>query len=107
MYRHIERVSSRGFCAPKNLLPARQPFHEGLAVIPHALLDRDEKMALLFETILEMLVADDLHGLRLHPTPMCGSVPDDCGRRKLDSRQLRTTRLRWCSTDRGNAWIVM
>src|SRR3981189_2686981 len=37
----------------------RQPLHEELAVISCALLDCDEKVALLLETILERLMADD------------------------------------------------
>jgi hypothetical protein len=81
----------------------RQPFDERLTVVSHALLYGDEKVALLFEAILEVLVTDDLHGLRQHATPVCRSVPDDCGWRKLDSWQW----IRRRSSDRGDAWIVM
>jgi hypothetical protein len=63
---------------------SRQSFHEQLAIISFALLDCDEKMALLFERILEGLVADGLYGFHLHATPMCCLVSDDLSRKKVN-----------------------
>src|SRR5216684_5261582 len=86
---------------------SRQPLHKRLAIVSYALLDCDEKVALLFETILEMLMADDLHGLHLHATPVCRLVSDDFGWRKIDRRHLTSEQLRRRSADRGNAWILI
>src|SRR5260370_30624887 len=84
----------------------RQPLHKRLAIVSYPLLDCDEKVALLFETILEMLVADDLHGLHLHATPVCRLMSDGFGWRKVDRRHLTSEQLRRRSAGRGNAWIL-
>ena len=85
----------------------RQSLHEGLAVVSYALLDCDEKVALLSETIFEMLMVDDLHGLRLHAAPVCGSVSDDFSWKEFDRRQRPSERLRRRSADRGRVGILM
>jgi hypothetical protein len=71
------------------------------------LLDGDKKVASLFEPVLEMLVADDLHRLRQQPSPLCRSVPDNCGRRKLHRRQLTANGLSGQIIDSGDVWIVV
>jgi hypothetical protein len=68
---------------------SRQPFHEDLAVISLALLDCDEKMALLFERIFEGLVADGLYGFHLHTTPMRCLVSDDLSGTKVNPLSTR------------------
>ena len=85
----------------------RQPLHKGLAIVSYSLLDRDEKVALLFETILEMLVADDLHGLNLQSTPVRRLVSDDFRWRKVDRGHLGSERLRQGSAGRRDVWVPM
>ena len=56
-----------------------------------ALLDSDEQVTFLFETIFDELMVDDLHGLGAHATPACGPQVDDqreLGRR-LDGKLAR------------------
>src|SRR6266545_1091223 len=108
---HAEKLSSRrhedqlmGVVANCGLW---QPLHEGLAVVSYALLDCDEKVALLLKAILEMLMVDDLHGLCLHAAPVCRSVSDDFGWKKFDCRQRPSERLRRESADSGSIGILM
>src|SRR5215831_10591236 len=62
----------------------RQPFDGGLGVIANAQLDSDEQVTLLFETIFEGLMVDDLHGLGAHATPACGPVSDNVGWKEIN-----------------------
>jgi hypothetical protein len=63
-------------------------------------------MILLFETVRELLMADDLHGLRLHATPVCRLVSDDLGGRKIDRWYLSTEQAGLRPVDARNAWIL-
>jgi hypothetical protein len=51
-------------------------------------------MIFLFEAILERLMADDLHSIRLHAAPMRRSMPDDFGWKKVNRGQLTGDQLR-------------
>jgi hypothetical protein len=84
-----------------------QPFHEEFAIIPFALFDCDEKMALLLERIFEGIVADGLYGFHLHSTPMCCLVFDDLSRVKVNrlGAQARVDRsLRNCHPNTSITW---
>src|SRR5262245_54607286 len=62
----------------------RQSFHKKLAVMSCTLLDGHKEVMLVFEPILEALMADDLNCLNVHSVPACQFVPDDLGRREID-----------------------
>src|SRR6478672_27546 len=82
----------------------RQPFDEGLGVIANALLDSDEQVVLLFETIFEGLMVDDLHGLGAHATPACGPVSDSVGRKEINRRHSAVDRVGCGHLVRGSAF---
>jgi len=86
----------------------RQPFDEGLGVMANALLDSDEQVILLFETIFEGLMVHNLHGLGLHATPACGPVSDNVGRKEINRRHSAVDQVGCGHPVRGNAfnWIA-
>ena len=57
-----------------------------LGFIANALFDSDEQVILLFETIFDGLMVDDLHGLGAHAAPACGPVSDNVGRKEINRR---------------------
>src|SRR5262249_38134155 len=67
---------------------ARQAFHQQLAVVARAMLDRDQQMMLVPEAVFEALVADQLDHFGAYAAPARGAVPDDVGGEKID-RQRR------------------
>src|SRR5215467_13236551 len=70
---------------------SRQSFDEELAIASFALFNRDKKMAVLFERILEGLVADGLYRLHLNAAPM----------RRLVSHDLSWIKVNRLSTGAG------
>src|SRR5262249_230275 len=117
MYRHIARVSSRGRCAPKNIRPAGtnislweqfRTLEIGSPFIANALLDSDEQVISLFETIFEGLMVDDLHGLGVHATPACRPISDKVGWKEINCRHSAVEYVGCGPLVRGNGfnWIA-
>jgi hypothetical protein len=69
--------------------------------------DRDEKVLFLPEAIRERLMADDLHGGRLDAAPMCRSITDDFGRRRVGRRQLTGDQFRLRGHCPGRASVLV
>src|SRR5262249_16547444 len=70
----------------------------------NALLDSDEQVILLFETIFEGLMVHNLHGLGLHATPACGPVSDNGGRKEINRRHSAVDAVGCRHLVRGNAF---